>query len=110
VVVNVASIGGTGSGAYESPEYAAAKAGLIRLTSALSGLAGTDGIRVNCIVPDWIGLPRAHDELAQMTDAERAALPPLIPPDQVADVVVGLIVDDRAVGRAVVLQKSRPRT
>jgi hypothetical protein len=45
-----------------------------------------------------------------MTDAERAALPPLIPPDQVADVVVGLIVDDRAVGRAVVLQKSRPRT
>ncbi|HSS68481.1 MAG TPA: SDR family oxidoreductase [Nocardioidaceae bacterium] len=110
VVVNVASIAGSGSGAYGSPEYAAAKAGLIRLTSALGGLAASDGIRVNCIVPDWIGLPRAYDELAQMTDAERAAIPPLIPPDQVADVVVGLIVDDRAVGRAVVLQKSRPRT
>jgi NAD(P)-dependent dehydrogenase (short-subunit alcohol dehydrogenase family) len=109
VVVNVASIAGTGSAAYRSPEYAASKAGLIRLTSALAGLAATDGIRVNCIVPDWIGLPRAHDEVAAMSEAERAAIPPLIPPEQVADVVVGLILDDRAVGRAVVLQKSRPR-
>jgi NAD(P)-dependent dehydrogenase (short-subunit alcohol dehydrogenase family) len=109
VVVNVASIAGTGSAGYGSPEYAASKAGLIRLTSSLAGLAATDGIRVNCIVPDWIGLPRAHDELARMDDADRAALPPLIPPEQVADVVVGLILDDRAVGRAVVLQKSRPR-
>jgi NAD(P)-dependent dehydrogenase (short-subunit alcohol dehydrogenase family) len=109
VVVNVASIAGTGSGPYGSPEYAASKAGLIRLTSALAGLARTDGIRVNCIVPDWIGLPRAHAERAAMPEAERAALPPLIPPDQVADVVAGLILDDRAVGRAVVLQKSRPR-
>jgi 3-oxoacyl-[acyl-carrier protein] reductase len=109
VVVNVASIAGTGSGAYGSPEYAAAKAGLIRLTSALGGLATTDGVRVNCVVPDWIGLPRAHDELAAMSEAERAAVPPLIPPDQVADAVVGLIFDDRMVGRAVVLQKSRPR-
>jgi NAD(P)-dependent dehydrogenase (short-subunit alcohol dehydrogenase family) len=108
-VVNVASIAGTGSAAYGSPEYAAAKAGLIRLTSALAGLAATDGIRVNCIVPDWVGLPRAHDEVARMPEAERVALPPLIPPDQVADVVAGLILDDRAVGRAVVLQKSRPR-
>lgn len=109
VVVNVASIAGTGSGAYGSPEYAAAKAGLIRLTSALAGLATTDGIRVNCVVPDWIGLPRAHEERAAMSESERAALPPLIPPDQVADRVVGLIFDDRMVGRSVVLQKGPPR-
>jgi len=109
VIVNVASIAGTGTGSYGSPEYAAAKAGLIRLTSALGGLAATDGVRVNCVVPDWIGLPRAHDELAAMSEAERAGVPPLIPPDQVADTVVSLIFDDRMVGRAVVLQKSRPR-
>jgi NAD(P)-dependent dehydrogenase (short-subunit alcohol dehydrogenase family) len=108
-VVNVSSTAGVATKAYGSPEYAASKAGLIRLTTALAGLASTDGIRVNCVVPDWVGLPRAHDELAAMSEAERAAVPPLIPPDQVADVVTDLIVDDRAVGRVVVLQKSRPR-
>jgi NAD(P)-dependent dehydrogenase (short-subunit alcohol dehydrogenase family) len=109
VVVNISSIAGSGSAAYGSPEYAASKAGLIRLTTSLAGLAASDGVRVNCVVPDWIGLPRAHDELAAMSEAERAAVPPLIPPEQVADTVVGLIFDERMAGRAVVLQKSRPR-
>jgi NAD(P)-dependent dehydrogenase (short-subunit alcohol dehydrogenase family) len=36
VVVNVASTAGLGFGPYVSPEYAAAKAGLIRFTSSLS--------------------------------------------------------------------------
>jgi 3-oxoacyl-[acyl-carrier protein] reductase len=38
VVVNVASTAGLGFGPYVSPEYAAAKAGLIRFTSSLSCL------------------------------------------------------------------------
>jgi NAD(P)-dependent dehydrogenase (short-subunit alcohol dehydrogenase family) len=108
-VVNISSTAAVGTKGYGSPEYAASKAGLIRLTTALARLAETDGVRVSCVVPDWIGLPRAHDELAAMSADERAAVPPLIPPDQVADVVTDLILDDRAVGRVVVLQKSRPR-
>ena len=39
-VVNVASSAGLGLGGHPSPEYAAAKAGLIRFTATLAGLAG----------------------------------------------------------------------
>ena len=59
-VVNIASSGGVGNDAHPSPEYAAAKAGLIRFTAALGG-------RVNCVVPDWILTERAQQELAEMT-------------------------------------------
>lgn len=88
VVVNVASSAARGDGAYGSPEYAAAKAGLVRLTTSLAGL---DGVRVTCIVPDWIGLDRAHAEFAALSPAERAVTPPLIPPAQVVDAVLDLI-------------------
>ena len=54
-IVNVASVAGLGSEPYPSPEYGAAKAGLIRFTSAL---AAVDGVRVNCIVPDWVATER----------------------------------------------------
>jgi NAD(P)-dependent dehydrogenase (short-subunit alcohol dehydrogenase family) len=50
-IVNVASTAGLGSELYRSPEYGAAKAGLIRFTSALAAI---DGVRVNCVVPDWV--------------------------------------------------------
>lgn len=51
-IVNVASVAGLGWGAHSSPEYAAAKAGLVRLTSALAPLQEKLGIRVHCICPD----------------------------------------------------------
>lgn len=40
-VVNVASTAGPGFAAYQSPEYGAAKAGLIRFTAALAELTGS---------------------------------------------------------------------
>ena len=92
-VVNVASTAGLGSEPYGSPEYGAAKAGLIRFTSAL---AAVDGVRVNCIVPDWVATER-------VTAEERATTPPPIPLDTVADAVLTLIRDDTLAGRALVL-------
>jgi NAD(P)-dependent dehydrogenase (short-subunit alcohol dehydrogenase family) len=83
-VVNIASSAGLDDRAYGSPEYGAAKAGLIRFTSSVAGLEQTHGVRVTCVVPGWIGLPRAHAELAALPDAERAAAPALVPP---ADIV-----------------------
>jgi NAD(P)-dependent dehydrogenase (short-subunit alcohol dehydrogenase family) len=71
-VVNVASSAGLGLGVHVSPEYAAAKAGLIRFTATLAQL---DGVRVNCVVPDWILTERAQAELARMTPAERPRRP-----------------------------------
>jgi NAD(P)-dependent dehydrogenase (short-subunit alcohol dehydrogenase family) len=102
-VVNISSSAGRGDQPYASPEYGAAKAGLIRFTTALGDLRETMGVRVNCIVPDWIGLDRAHAELARMTPSQRAAMPPLIPPRTVAQTVVTLIRDDSLSGRIVVL-------
>ena len=55
-----------------SPEYAVAKAGLIRFTTAVADFAERFGVRVSCVVPHWIGLPRAVAEFDQM-DAEARA-------------------------------------
>jgi NAD(P)-dependent dehydrogenase (short-subunit alcohol dehydrogenase family) len=58
-IVNIASVAGIESIPHPSPAYAAAKAGLIRLTTACDGPA-----RVNCIVPGWIAPPRGLAEAA----------------------------------------------
>ena len=91
VVINIASSGGIGYAAYGSPEYGATKAGLIRLTACLAGLPATHGVRAACVVPDWIGLDRAHEQLAAMPAEEHSATPPLIPPGDVVDAVLDLV-------------------
>jgi NAD(P)-dependent dehydrogenase (short-subunit alcohol dehydrogenase family) len=99
-IVNVASTAGWGSEPYQSPEYGAAKAGLIRFTSALGAI---DGIRVNCIVPDWVATER-------VTAEERATTPPPIPLATVAEGVIRLIRDDSLAGRALLLWRgAEPR-
>jgi len=103
-VVNVASTAGLGLGPYVSPEYGAAKAGLIRFTATLAGLRERMGVRVNCVVPDWILTERAEAELAAMTPAERAAAPEPLPLEAVAEAVVGLVTDEGLAGRVVVLR------
>jgi NAD(P)-dependent dehydrogenase (short-subunit alcohol dehydrogenase family) len=52
-VVNIASSAGIEWTPYDSPEYGAAKAGLVRFTTCVGALPG---VRVNCIAPHWIGL------------------------------------------------------
>jgi NAD(P)-dependent dehydrogenase (short-subunit alcohol dehydrogenase family) len=107
-VVNIASSAGLGDAAYGSPEYGAAKAGLIRFTSSVAGLAQTHGVRVTCVVPGWIGLPRAHAELAAMPDAERAAAPPLVPPADIVATALDLVRDGRGGAVVEMLRGDRP--
>jgi NAD(P)-dependent dehydrogenase (short-subunit alcohol dehydrogenase family) len=107
-VVNVASTAGLGFAPYHSPEYGAAKAGLIRLTTTLAGLRERVGVRVNCVVPDWIATERAQTELAAMTERERAELPTPVPMDDVADAVIRFVRDDTLAGRVVVLRGGEP--
>lgn len=95
-VVNIASSAGVETGAYGSPEYAAAKAGLVRFTTSLSDPSSTAGARVMAVVPGWIGLPRAHAELAALPPEERERRPDLVPPAQVTHVVVDLLRNGRA--------------
>lgn len=98
VIINVASSGGVGHAGYGSPEYGAAKAGLIRLTACLSELPSTHGVRAACVVPDWIGLDRAHEQLAALSAEKRSTIPPLIPPGDVVTAVLELIRDDTRSG------------
>jgi NAD(P)-dependent dehydrogenase (short-subunit alcohol dehydrogenase family) len=107
-VVNVSSTGGLGYRPYQSPEYGAAKAGLIRFTATLAGLRERMGVRVNCVVPDWIATERAQAELARMTMRERARLPTPVPMDDVAAAVVELVRDDALTGRVLVLHGEEP--
>jgi NAD(P)-dependent dehydrogenase (short-subunit alcohol dehydrogenase family) len=109
VVVNIASTAGIASDPYASPEYGAAKAGLIRFTTSLAGLRERMNVRVNCVVPDWIATGRAHGELERMTAAERAAAGPLVPMADVAAAVIAFVHDDDLAGRVVVLRGGRPR-
>jgi 3-oxoacyl-[acyl-carrier protein] reductase len=90
-VVGIGSSGGVGFAGYGSPEYAAAKAGMVRFTASLSGLEETHGVRVMAVVPDWIGLDRAVAEVAALDDERRAELAPLVPPDDVVAVVLDLV-------------------
>jgi 3-oxoacyl-[acyl-carrier protein] reductase len=106
-VVNVASEAGLERGGYASPEYAAAKAGLIRFTTALARPDVARQARVCCVVPGWVGLDRAHEELAAMDPDERAAQPPLVPPGLVAQTVVDLL-ERGAPGTVVELLGGRP--
>lgn len=107
-VVNVASSGGLGPDAYDSPEYAAAKAGLIRFTSALRGLSLTHGIRVSCVVPHWVGLARAKAEFARLSAEEQSSSGGLIDPDVVAAEVLHLIEDDGSSGHIVAIRAHQP--
>lgn len=106
-VVNVASEAGLERGGYGSPEYAAAKAGLIRFTTAMARPDVARRARVSCVVPGWIGLDRAHEELAAMAPEERAKQLPLVPPGTVAQTVVDLL-ERGAPGTVVELLGGRP--
>ena len=98
-IVNVSSIAGYGLTPHDAPEYAVAKAGMMRLAGALGE---TRGVRVSCICPDWVDTPAVQRSLAAMTEAERAEVPELVSADEIAGLVLGLIRDESSGGRVVV--------
>jgi len=108
-VVNISSVAGLGYAPHSSPEYSAAKAGLARLTATLAPLAESDGIRVNCIVPNWIGTEEVLQEIAEMSPEERAEVPDeLTAPEEIAELVVKLIEDEGLAGRVFVWWTGSP--
>ncbi|SNY62108.1 SDR family NAD(P)-dependent oxidoreductase [Paractinoplanes atraurantiacus] len=86
-ILNIASSAGVGADPYGSPEYGSSKAGLIRFTTTMGDLPQA---RVMCVVPGWIGLERAHAEVAALPASER---PTLIPPEQIVEAALNLLRD-----------------
>ena len=114
VIVNISSMAGVGYRPYHAPEYAAGKAGVVRLTSTLAPLKEELGIRVNCICPGWVETPAVRRALAGMTVEERMAqsMPPpavLIQPEEIADAVVMFIRDDALAGRVMIRPDDGPQ-
>ncbi|MEV0291320.1 MULTISPECIES: SDR family oxidoreductase [unclassified Kribbella] len=102
-VVNVGSTAGLGFGPHVSPEYSAAKAALIRLTAVLAPLSDSHGVRVNCVVPDWVGTERGIRERAELPEDERG--PELVPLEDLTDAVVRFVQDDALTGRVLLLDR-----
>jgi NAD(P)-dependent dehydrogenase (short-subunit alcohol dehydrogenase family) len=106
-IVNISSMAGVGYEPYEAPEYAASKAGVVRLTAALGNLKEELDIRVNCICPGWVETPAVRRALLTMSAEERASVafpppPSLIKPEEIADAVVMFIRDEALAGRVMV--------
>ena len=107
-IVNISSVAGLGYGVHDSPEYAAAKAGLIRLTATLAPLATSHDVRVNCVIPHWIETDEVKREIAAMSAEDQTSVPHLLQPSEVADAVVRLVEDDAAAGRVLVMWCEEP--
>jgi NAD(P)-dependent dehydrogenase (short-subunit alcohol dehydrogenase family) len=108
-IVNISSVAGLGYAPHSSPEYSAGKAGLARLTATLAPLGERDNVRVNCVVPNWIGTEEVLAEIAAMSPEERAEVPEeLTAPEEIAELVVRLVEDESLAGRVFVWWTGEP--
>jgi NAD(P)-dependent dehydrogenase (short-subunit alcohol dehydrogenase family) len=111
-IVNVSSTAGLGARPHAYPEYAVAKAGIVRLTECLAPLADERNVRVNCVAPDWTATEFIRERFERMTPEERAAARDgfgrpaperFLEPDEVAAAVLRLLEDESLAGRTLVL-------
>ncbi len=114
VIVNISSMAGIGYHPHDAPEYAAAKAGVARLTAALAPLKEELGVRVNCICPGWVETQAVREALSHMTEQEKMAqvMPPpdvLIQPEEIADAVMAFVREDTLAGRVMIWPDGEPR-
>jgi NAD(P)-dependent dehydrogenase (short-subunit alcohol dehydrogenase family) len=88
-----------------SPAYDVAKAAVLRLATTMNWLREAYGIRVNCIVPDWVATEEVQAYFDSLSPEERVAngVPAVLTSlDEVARAVIRLISDETLSGRILV--------
>ena len=114
VIVNTASMAGL-AGYAGSPVYSASKGGVVLFTASLAPLKDELNIRVNCVCPGVVNTPMLTRARSAVGEQERQAIEeriraiPLIPPEEIADIVVEFIRDDSLAGRAMRIMNGSPR-
>jgi NAD(P)-dependent dehydrogenase (short-subunit alcohol dehydrogenase family) len=102
-IVNIASSAGVGFRADNDwPDYAAAKAAVMRLTATLAPLKESVNVRVNCICPGWVATEnvRALTNALSQEGRQRRDIPEkMLTPENIGSAVVRLVRDDSLVGR-----------
>jgi NAD(P)-dependent dehydrogenase (short-subunit alcohol dehydrogenase family) len=107
-IITVASVAGLGTTSHDSPEYAAAKAGLMRFTACLAPLRDSIGVRANCICPGLVDTPASRRSRADLTPAQREALPAALAPADIAAAAMRFLADDTLAGRIMVCRGGEP--
>ena len=110
VIVNISSGAGVGYGPHWAPEYAASKAGVVRLSAALAPLKDRLNVRVNCICPGWVDTPASRRTLAAMSPEERRtqAPPVMVRPEEIAAAVMRFVRNDALAGRVMLCYEGKP--
>jgi NAD(P)-dependent dehydrogenase (short-subunit alcohol dehydrogenase family) len=94
-----------------APGYDVAKSGVIRLTTMLAWLGEQKGIRVNCLVPDWVATPEVKSYVESLTPTGRrdAKVPDVLTTlDEVASATAHLVMNDQLAGRVMVFWSGKP--
>jgi NAD(P)-dependent dehydrogenase (short-subunit alcohol dehydrogenase family) len=107
-IITVASVAGLGTTSHDCPEYAVAKAGVIRFTACLAPLRDSMGVRANCICPGLVDTPSSRRSRAGLTPAQREALPPALAPADIAAAAMRFLADDTLAGRIMVCRGGEP--
>jgi NAD(P)-dependent dehydrogenase (short-subunit alcohol dehydrogenase family) len=113
-IVNLSSMAGVGFTPHDSPEYAAAKAGIMRFTATLAPLKERQNIRVNCIAPNWVSTEKVSAFVPQLSAEQRAAwycptIEDMAQPEDIADAVVYFIREDSLAGRVMLCDERDSR-
>jgi NAD(P)-dependent dehydrogenase (short-subunit alcohol dehydrogenase family) len=101
-VLNIASAAGVGFKPHPWPEYATAKAGVMRFTACMAPENERVGVRVNAICPGWVATEGVLASLEGLTDDQkrRRNVPdPMLTPEDIGDTALELIRDDMLAGR-----------
>lgn len=110
-IVNIGSTSALGHGRKHSqwPGYDVAKAGVMRLATTLAPLDKLYGIRVNCLVPNWVASPEVKAYWDSLTPEQRKAgdVPEkLTTCEEIADAVLRLSTDETLAGRLMIFWSS----